>query len=526
MPVRAAGGRRWVFRSAAMVCSAGLLVLLELVCGLLGWGTDVTLRDAWASFDSGRPLFVPDGATGRVTTAPNRRRFFQQETFARRKAPGTFRVFCLGGSTVQGNPFGKQTAFSAWLQRGLEAVDPSRRWEVINCGGLSYASYRVAAVLDECLTYEPDLFVLCTGHNEFLEDRSFGNIKRAPRWLAATVQTASRLRTFNLARQAWERFGSVPRARTRSAPGGAKLADEVDAMLDYEGGLKLYRRDAAWREGVIQDFEANVRHMVAASRRAGVPIILVKPVSNLRDCPPFKSQHRDDLTPDELERWAAAMRRAAPAPAGDPRASMLDLEEAVAIDPRYAATWFELGRACEAAGEVLRARAAYFEAREQDICPLRILAPMEAALTRIAAEEGVTCLDWPGLLAAQAPCGIPGNDSLLDHVHPSIPGHQQLAGSLMTTMAAHGWLDLPSEWLARRNRAWNHHLASLPADYYDAGLHALEGLHAWTQGRADGPAVEYWALGRRPAQRIVRLPIGAFRPTGRPIQSLHATPPH
>jgi len=36
--------------------------------------------------------------------------------------------------------------------------------------------------------------------------------------------------------------------------------------------------------------------MVERTRRAGVPLLLVNPVANLCDCPPFKTQHRDGYT--------------------------------------------------------------------------------------------------------------------------------------------------------------------------------------------------------------------------------------
>ena len=42
-------------------------------------------------------------------------------------------------------------------------------------------SYRLLLILEKCLQYKPDLFIVCTGHNEFLEDRSYAHLKeRAP----------------------------------------------------------------------------------------------------------------------------------------------------------------------------------------------------------------------------------------------------------------------------------------------------------------------------------------------------------
>jgi len=42
--------------------------------------------------------------------------------------------------------------------------------------------------------------------------------------------------------------------------------------------------------------------MVRMSRRARVPVILVNPVSNLKDCPPFKSEHGSDLSDAQIQR--------------------------------------------------------------------------------------------------------------------------------------------------------------------------------------------------------------------------------
>ena len=85
--------------------------------------------------------------------------------------------YCLGGSTVQGRPYAIETSFTTWLELNLRTADPRYQWEVVNCGGVSYASYRLVPILRELLAYEPDLFIICTGHNEFLEDRTYASVK-------------------------------------------------------------------------------------------------------------------------------------------------------------------------------------------------------------------------------------------------------------------------------------------------------------------------------------------------------------
>ena len=176
-----------------------------------------------------------------------------------------------GGSTVQGHPFSVETSFTTWLELSLRAADPSRRWRVINCGGVSYATYREAIVVRELLQYQPDLFILCTGHNEFLEDRSYSHLKSVPAWLRRPVEQASRLRTFNVLDAAI--VGLINGCSARSSAGARderpKLGAEVEAVLDYEGGLASYHRNDAWRQGVIDHFGFNLRRMIAMTLRRG-----------------------------------------------------------------------------------------------------------------------------------------------------------------------------------------------------------------------------------------------------------------
>ena len=63
---------------------------------------------------------------------------------------------------------------------GPPAADPSRRWEVINAGGISYASYREAKLVEEIARYQPDLVLVYSGHNEFLEERTYRKAAAIP----------------------------------------------------------------------------------------------------------------------------------------------------------------------------------------------------------------------------------------------------------------------------------------------------------------------------------------------------------
>ena len=270
-------GRRWGFRIAAVLCGLSVFLVFELVCWGFDWGRPDHSEDPFVGFHAVRPLFVIDeqGESGspseRYHIPVSRRRYFAPESFPVVKTPGTFRIFCLGGSTVNGQPFSKETSFTTWLRLALEAAVPSRRWDVVNCGGVSYASYRLVPILQECLNYEPDLFVICTGHNEFLEDRTYARIKAMPVPIVRLHRALAPLRSYTLFRSALVALGLNRDLQTsRDRP---MLKTDVDALLDHRGGLEVYHRDDTWHDGVVAHFGTNLRRMIATAHDANVPAL-------------------------------------------------------------------------------------------------------------------------------------------------------------------------------------------------------------------------------------------------------------
>ena len=477
--------RLWGFRLAAVALGLSVFVMTEGVCFLFDWGRPADHDDPFVGFSAIHPLFALNRDRDRYEIARSRRQFFAAESFPAHKSPRTLRVFCLGGSTVQGRPFSRQTSFTTWLQLNLTAADSSRNWEIVNCGGISYASYRLVPILQECLEYEPDLFIICTGHNEFLEERTYGPIKHVSPAYRTVQETVGRLRTYQLLRAAMlTSLGRNPQSQPQNLP---ILKDEVDAILDYRNGLEAYHRDDRWRTGVIAHFACNLRRMIAIARTNGVPVILIRPPSNLRDTPPFKSQHRDGLTAAELRDWKSMVTRARSHFDDDLTLSTQLFEQATVLDARYAAAWYELGRCYEGLGRYADARRAFVKARDEDICPLRIVTPIEQLIVSIAEQTGTPLVDAAKLLEHQASTGISGGLMLADHVHPSIRGHQLIADALAAMMVQQGWVHPAAGWQQRRTTAYRAHFQSLDSIYFARGRRELKSLEAWAHGRADGP---------------------------------------
>jgi lysophospholipase L1-like esterase len=459
------------FRLAAIFVAILPFIVAEAGLRLFGVGRPEESVDALSGFNQALPLFVRQGPVYR--TAKAREPYFNQQEFAATKPPKGFRAFCFGGSTVFGHPYEGETSFCKWLELELSAADPARSYEVINGGGVSYARYRLVPLVKEVLHYQPDLVILATGHNEFLEDRTYQAIKTRSALRAKLENAACSLRLLNFARQ-W-----VGRGKTDHK---VELSPEVEPKLDTASGYASYHRDDAWRERVIAQFAESVRTMVSDCRAAGVPVILVKLGANLRDCPPFKSEHRPGLSADQERVWQETFEAGAAAELTNAPAALGFYRKAEAIDAEYALLDYRIARTLDRVGRKPEALHYYSSSKEQDVCPLRILAPFQEILTRVAAEAGAPLVDAEALIAAEAPDSIPGFDWYLDHVHPNIGGHQRIARALAEQVWRSGLSPDTCPWtVEQRRQAYAQHLQRLGPRYFLDGRRRVVWLDSWAR---------------------------------------------
>ncbi len=473
--------RRLFFPAAAVLIVLLPLVLIEVGLRFLVPPPPVDLEDPYVSFSGIRPLFVLNSDGTRYETAEERLTFFRPQSFSASKDENTFRIFCLGGSTVQGRPYAVETSFTTWLQLNLRAAIPETEWEVVNCGGISYASYRLVPIMREVLAYEPDLFIIYTGHNEFLEDRTYGRIKHTPEVLIRLHELLLNLRSYSLAYQS---LSSQPDVQTPRSV----LPPEVQAKLDFETGIDCYHRDEIWREGTIAHFRYNIEIMARIAQDANVPLILMNPVSNLKDCPPFKSEFDETLSIPQWERMIGLWQQAQEVDWSNAYQKAQLLEQAAEIDGRHAGLFYMIGKCYERMARFDEAKEWFVRAKDDDICPLRILEPMHKAILEVAAKYDLPLIDVRALIEKRTQDGIPGDEWLLDHVHPSITGHQLIADSLYEAMQDIDLVPRTMGWRQDRQHLWEDHFSELSNVYFARGAERLKRLEQWSHGRI--PAAE------------------------------------
>lgn len=471
MAERATFRRRVAFRVLAVALSLSVFVVIEVGLRMAGVGAVREAEVPAIGFAATYPLFELRESGERLQIAKSRQAYFYPDSFAAQKSVNEFRIFCLGGSTVQGRPYSIETSFTTWLELSLNAADTSRNWEVVNCGGVSYASYRLVPILKELLAYEPDMFVIYTGHNEFLEARTFANLPQVTR--------LSHVRTFNLLRSAWS-------GESRLEGAGQPLeilAAEVDALLDYRGGLADYHRDDAGHQITVRQYAENLKQMIELAREANVPVVLMNPASNLKDTPPFKIDPSSELTASEAAEFDQLLQQSRATSVIDDKVELL--ERVVAIDGRHAGARFLLGHAYLAQHQLAEAREQFIRAKDEDVCPLRMIEPLHDALRALAESSATPLIDVRRNFESRAADGIPGDNFFLDHIHPSINNHQVIARLLVDHLVAADLCHPQADWEVIRDKRYREHLATLDTPYYAKGKQRLEGLTRWTQGRAN-----------------------------------------
>ena len=100
-PRRKPGRRRlWLFRAAAVLLGLSVFAVAELACVVFDWGRPTRYDDPFVGFSEIHPLFELNETGDEYRIAPSRRKYFAAESFPAVKGKKTFRIFCLGGSTV------------------------------------------------------------------------------------------------------------------------------------------------------------------------------------------------------------------------------------------------------------------------------------------------------------------------------------------------------------------------------------------------------------------------------------------
>ncbi|MCB9898862.1 MAG: SGNH/GDSL hydrolase family protein [Planctomycetes bacterium] len=250
--------RRVALRAALVVVPPLLLLgLSELVLAALGLGGGAS-HSLGRGFDDQAAYLVPDPEQpgGWVT------QIFGDPSFEVHVPPRDerVRVLLFGGSNTQLLP--------QWrLGETADALaDDGRRYEVVNLGRMGYGSARVRILLHQAMSVlRPDVVVIYSGHNEFVERGFATEVEASGGLLRAAADVFSNLRTFRLFEQ---------ELRPTQPPPDIDPAQAAFADFTWADAQPVF---AAYRD--------NIEAMCRLSLEAGARVVLCTVVGN-DWCPP------------------------------------------------------------------------------------------------------------------------------------------------------------------------------------------------------------------------------------------------
>jgi len=415
--------KKTIFSAVTVIA---FFVVLELI--LLGLGAETLMQreDPFRGFSRLVTVFEREGNDYRTHRA-TRGSTFNDQSFSAKKSPNGIRIFCLGGSSSYGYPWGAETAFTGILGDLLAAEHSDRVVEAINVSGVSYGMYRLNIVANELLTYEPDVLIIYSGHNEFIEPAFFESEKhrgRAGRGLKY-VMANSRV------------YSGMHQALTRRDRKQASTRDPIDVDVRREDGRAF---SAEEKKAVVQEFRELLGRLVAQAQSRDVKVVLVTVPCNLREWLPEQSVLSSDLGTPDRDTWSLAMSEGMGGlKKGDFTVAKANYELATRLAPGHAKSHFFLGLAHEGLGQWDQARRAYSRACDEDASPIRRPSSINDAIREVAREQNALLVDADRIFEEESAEGLVGFGLIEDYVHPSQGGHELIAWHIWDAIERAGW---------------------------------------------------------------------------------------
>jgi tetratricopeptide (TPR) repeat protein len=335
----------------------------------------------------------------------------------------TIRIFVLGESAAFGDP---QPRFGLprMLEATLELRHPGTRFEVVNAAMTGINSHAILPIARACAKAEGDLWVVYMGNNEVIGPFGAGTV------FGLQVPPLPLIRA-NLALKATRTGQALDALR--------QLMQKTPPEKREWGGMMMFlnQRIAATdprMANVYHHFRKNLADIIQAGRDSGAGVVVSTVAVNLRDCAPFRSLHRKELSEDEVKRWEQLFRPGVEAQAaGNWPEAEKQFRAAAQLDGAFAELRFRLGQCALALKQPAEARTEFDAARDLDALRFRCDSQLNESIRQTAMNresDGIFFADSEHTLALASEDGLPGAQYFYEHVHLTFEGNYLVARTI------------------------------------------------------------------------------------------------
>lgn len=186
------------------------------------------------------------------------------------------RCFVVGGSTAQGFPFESNHSFGKMTELVLNAIQDKDKFEIINVSYSAMSSFYVKDVTLKLLKYQPDMVIIYAGHNEYYG--TFGYLSGKYKFLKDLYIYLREYKIFQLIDNTIKKL---------------KKRDLSSDLMQKQYNNKTIDKSDQIDDKTSKIFIDNIMKVVKEYKKRDIPVIIVEPVSNLINMPPFKSKYFD-----------------------------------------------------------------------------------------------------------------------------------------------------------------------------------------------------------------------------------------
>jgi tetratricopeptide (TPR) repeat protein len=362
------------------------------------------------------------------------------DTFEIQKRKNTKRIFCLGESTMAGFPYEFHATAPGFLRDRLQYLLPQFNIEVINVGLSAVGSFVVLDFMHELMDYEPDLFIVYVGHNEFYGAYGLGStvaIKGGP-WMTRLTLSLLKFKTFLLLRDVYAEILKWFSTSSRQATGSMMQQMAANRTIPLNSPLYAEAKEI---------YEENLMRVITTAQQQNVPLILSTLVSNLKDQAPLVAAFDEQTSETQRAEWQRLLTE------GDSAMSQQRISDAVAkfqsasrIDTVNALAFYKLGKALLSLQNFTEAERAFTRAKDNDALRFRATEEFQNILLSTCEQFKVPVARVDSAFAANSPHGIVGEELILEHLHPNIEGYFLMAMVFTDATRREGLLAGRSDW--------------------------------------------------------------------------------
>lgn len=395
-------------------------------------GVEVTMRMAGYGIDTRlfvTPKYISDMYVDNLRAAD---KFFPKQSqltdeklsddsirnyFPVKKPENTLRGFFIGESSVQGYPYQSNHSFSKITQEALKSGGKYQNVEIINLGVSAMTSYYIRDAALKALKYDPDFILIYAGHNEYYGNVSYttgGNYFSKNLYLAL-----KELRSFQ-----W----------LFNVMGTDNRGGKTGTLMEKQFNNHHIPSDPKVDREVAGDFIKNINTIVKTYAGKNIPVIIVEPICNIYDMPPFGGENDKEFKGFIRQYYETIL--------GSDREKLQQFYTKRLGEKKYDrnANIRYLDAVTRRILDGKPSRAAFTAAKDLDTVPFRVRTPLVKALRSYCAETAKTdkrlyFIPLADLMAHKYGDGIFGNEIFIDQLHFNQRGQRILANIFSAKIA-------------------------------------------------------------------------------------------